>query len=113
MPAVLEAFTPPRPLLEGVEAVGEPIAVLPVVFHALWHRHLTTDLDTPLHERAMVGPGSLPQAGAGVSAGRLHKDGGEGKDGYDEETRDVSETVEDADTDAGGDEAGARRGEAV
>jgi hypothetical protein len=112
--AVLEAFARPRPLLEGAEAAGDPIAVLPAVFHALWHRQLTTDLGTPLHECARVGPGSLRNAGARVPAGRLQKDGGEGEDGYAEETRDVSGTAEDADTDAGGDEAaGARPGEAV
>ncbi|WP_438828852.1 TnsA-like heteromeric transposase endonuclease subunit [Streptomyces klenkii] len=52
--AVREAFAPPRPLMEGVEAVGDPIEVLPAVFHALWHGQLTTPLDVPLHERALV-----------------------------------------------------------
>ncbi|MFJ1964024.1 TnsA-like heteromeric transposase endonuclease subunit [Streptomyces massasporeus] len=33
--AVLEAFARERPLLEGAEAVGDPIVVLPAVFHAL------------------------------------------------------------------------------
>jgi hypothetical protein len=54
--AVVEAFTRPGPLIEGVEAVGDPIAVLPAVFHALWHGQLTADLTTPLHERTPVGP---------------------------------------------------------
>ncbi|MFJ4585179.1 TnsA-like heteromeric transposase endonuclease subunit [Streptomyces echinatus] len=54
--AVVEAFTRPRPLLEGTEAVGDPIEVLPCVFHALWHGRLTAGLDTPLHERVLVGP---------------------------------------------------------
>ncbi|MCW7947448.1 hypothetical protein AAW14_37435, partial [Streptomyces hygroscopicus] len=54
--AVLGAFARPRPLLEGAEAAGDPIEVLPAVFHALWHRQLTTDLETPLHERILVGP---------------------------------------------------------
>lgn len=112
--AVLEAFARPRPLIEGAQATGDPIEVLPAVFHALWHRQLTTDLDTPLHERAMVvSLGSLPHAGAGVTAGRLQEDAGESEDGHDEETQDMSETAENADTDAGGDEAGARRGEAL
>jgi hypothetical protein len=56
MAAVLEAFARPRPLLEGAEAVGDPIEVLPCVFHALWHGRLTAGLDTPLHERILVGP---------------------------------------------------------
>ncbi|MFI6936761.1 TnsA-like heteromeric transposase endonuclease subunit [Streptomyces sp. NPDC050287] len=67
--AVLEAFTRPRPLIEGAEAVGDPIEVLPAVFNALWHRQLTTDLETPLHERVLVGPqhwsGSGKTGGAG------------------------------------------------
>ena len=54
--AVLAAFTRPRPLIEGAEAAGDPIAVLPAVFHALWHGQLTACLDTPLHERVPVGP---------------------------------------------------------
>lgn len=54
--AVLEAFTRPRPLLEGASAAGDPIAVLPCVFHALWHRHLTANLSTPLHEHVLIGP---------------------------------------------------------
>ncbi|MGW7427824.1 TnsA-like heteromeric transposase endonuclease subunit [Streptomyces sp. NPDC054813] len=60
MPALLGAFTHPRPLLEGAEAAGDPIEVLPAVFHALWHGHLTTPLDTPLHERVLVGPSRSP-----------------------------------------------------
>ncbi|WP_245001450.1 TnsA-like heteromeric transposase endonuclease subunit [Streptomyces alfalfae] len=55
MPAVLQAFTRPRPLLEGAVAAGDPVEVLPAIFHALWHGHLTACLDTPLHERVLVG----------------------------------------------------------
>ncbi|MFF9858825.1 TnsA-like heteromeric transposase endonuclease subunit [Streptomyces tendae] len=54
--AVAEAFRRPRPLIEGTEAVGDPIEVLPCVFHALWHGRLTAGLNTPLHERILVGP---------------------------------------------------------
>lgn len=103
--AVLEAFTRSRPLLEGAQAAGDPIEVLPAVFHLLWHRQLTTDLDTPLHERAMIGPGPLPHAGAGVQASRLREDAGEGEGGHDDQAQDISETAQDA--------AGARRGETV
>lgn len=52
--SVLEAFARARPLLEGVEAVGDPIEVLPCVFHALWHSRLSVSLDEPLHERVLV-----------------------------------------------------------
>ncbi|MHC3475543.1 TnsA-like heteromeric transposase endonuclease subunit [Streptomyces sp. 7R007] len=58
MPAVLKAFTRPRPLIEGAEAVGDPIEVMPAVFHALWHGQLTTPLDVPLQERALLSPGT-------------------------------------------------------
>ncbi|MGW5285004.1 TnsA-like heteromeric transposase endonuclease subunit [Streptomyces collinus] len=58
--AVVEAFTRPRPLIEGAEAVGDPIEVMPAVFHALWHGQLTTPLDVPLHERALLSPGPGP-----------------------------------------------------
>src|SRR5437667_242877 len=36
--ALRAAFAEPTPLLVGAEAVGDPIAVLPVLFHLLW-RH--------------------------------------------------------------------------
>jgi hypothetical protein len=35
-------------LLEGARRVGDQIAVLPVLFHLLWRRVLTTDLETGL-----------------------------------------------------------------
>lgn len=37
-------FSRPQGLLAGVRAVGDPIAVLPVLFHLLWHRELAVDL---------------------------------------------------------------------
>ncbi len=37
-------FAQPQGLLAGVRAVGDPIAVLPVLFHLLWHRELAVDL---------------------------------------------------------------------
>ncbi|GAA2623833.1 TnsA-like heteromeric transposase endonuclease subunit [Streptomyces vastus] len=61
--AVQQAFTRPRPLIEGAEAVGDPIEILPAVFHAMWHGHLSTPLQTPLHERILVGPRTLPDVG--------------------------------------------------
>ena len=39
----------PAPLMAGAEAVGDPIAVLPVLFHLLWRRELAADLSVPLH----------------------------------------------------------------
>jgi hypothetical protein len=69
MAAVLEAFTRPRPLIEGTEAVGDPIEVLPCVFHALWHSRLTAGLDTPLHERVLVRPRGRSDPGKTGGAG--------------------------------------------
>ena len=47
--ALWAAFAEPAPLLAGAEAVGYPIAVLPVLFHLLWCQELTADLSMPLH----------------------------------------------------------------
>ncbi|MFE5332181.1 hypothetical protein ACFRCG_37945, partial [Embleya sp. NPDC056575] len=89
MSSVLDAFTQARPLIEGVEAVGDPIEVLPCAFHALWHGRLTASLDEPLHERVLVGPGGPSLGGHDVRGG--------GKD-------------EDEDDVVGGEDAGAGRG---
>ncbi|WP_425338614.1 TnsA-like heteromeric transposase endonuclease subunit [Kitasatospora phosalacinea] len=58
MEAVLAAFARPRPLIEGVAAVGNPVEVMPVLFHALWRGYLRAPLDVALHERVQVGPGA-------------------------------------------------------
>lgn len=63
--AVQEAFREPRPLIEGVRAVGDPMAVWPAVFHALWSGRLTVSLCRPLHERVVARPGTS----AGVTGG--------------------------------------------
>jgi len=42
-------FATPTPLMAGAEAAGDPIAVLPVLFHLLWCHAVTIDLLTPLH----------------------------------------------------------------
>ncbi|MFF1959820.1 TnsA-like heteromeric transposase endonuclease subunit [Streptomyces sp. NPDC058220] len=52
-----EVFRRPRPLIEGVRELGDPIQVFPVVFHALWHGDLAAPLDVPLHERVTVTAG--------------------------------------------------------
>ncbi|MEU3365147.1 TnsA-like heteromeric transposase endonuclease subunit [Streptomyces pseudogriseolus] len=53
-PALLEAFGSPRPAVEAVRELGDPIAVWPAVFHALWNGVLRVRLDEPLHERVVV-----------------------------------------------------------
>ncbi|MFF8513596.1 TnsA-like heteromeric transposase endonuclease subunit [Streptomyces sp. NPDC015492] len=66
---VVEAFTRPRPLIEAAEAAGDPIEVLPAVFHALWHGRVAADLEMPLHERVLVGPPGWNGPGTAGGAG--------------------------------------------
>lgn len=58
LPEVAEAFEQvfgtPTPLLAGAQAVGDPIAVLPVLFHLLWLHELAADLSVPLHPGTVV-----------------------------------------------------------
>lgn len=49
-------FAEPRALLEGAETVGDPIAVLPVLFHLLWRQELHVELSVPLHTETVVIP---------------------------------------------------------
>lgn len=55
--ALRAAFAAPAGLLDGAETVGDPIAVLPVLFHLLWRRDLHTDLDRPLYPEVVVTAG--------------------------------------------------------
>lgn len=53
---LVEVFTEPMPLLAGAEVVGDPIAVLPSLFHMMWTGILTTDLTSaPLCGSSVVG----------------------------------------------------------
>ncbi|WP_425315800.1 TnsA-like heteromeric transposase endonuclease subunit [Streptomyces olivoreticuli] len=52
--ALVEAFAVSRPLLEGAASVGDPLQVLPVVYHALWSGQLAAGLDEPLHGGSLV-----------------------------------------------------------
>jgi hypothetical protein len=45
---LMSAFTQQRPLAEAARQVGDPIRVLPVLFHLLWLGRLTGDLSRPL-----------------------------------------------------------------
>ena len=66
--AVAAAFTVPRPLAEGVAAVGDPLRVLPAVYHALWSGQLVGGLDEPLHERALVRASTASAGGSAVQS---------------------------------------------
>lgn len=54
MARLADVFAAPRALLEGAARVGDPIAVLPVLFHQLWTGALATDLSAVLCERSQV-----------------------------------------------------------
>lgn len=51
---LLAAFAIPRPLMAGASWCGPSTAVLPVLFHLLWHHRLVADLSTPLSDSTMV-----------------------------------------------------------
>ena len=52
--ALRAAFAAPVPLMDGAEAAGDPVAVLPVLYHLLWRQELTADLSVPLHPSVPV-----------------------------------------------------------
>lgn len=49
-------FAEPHPLMAGAGLAGDPIAVLPVLFHLLWQHELAVDLSIPLHAASVVSP---------------------------------------------------------
>jgi hypothetical protein len=54
LPTKASARSGDLPLLAGAESVGDPIAVLPVLFHLMWCQELTVDLSVPLHDGSRV-----------------------------------------------------------
>jgi hypothetical protein len=53
--ALVERFGEPMPLYAGAAAVGDRLAVLPVLYHLLWRHELTTDLAAaPLSPASLV-----------------------------------------------------------
>jgi hypothetical protein len=51
---LLEVFATPRPLMDGARKAGEPIAVLPVLYHLLWLQRLAVDLSVRLEDTSLV-----------------------------------------------------------
>ena len=49
-----QVFATPTELHAGAAAVGDPIAVLPMLFHLMWRRELVVDLAVPLHAGTQV-----------------------------------------------------------
>jgi len=63
--ALLERLQRPRGLLEAAGEVGDPIGVLPVLYHLLWTGMVVVDLAVPLHDHTLVRLASGPtRAGA-------------------------------------------------
>jgi hypothetical protein len=60
--ALQVAFAAPTPLMAGTESVGDPIAVLPVLFHLLWCHRLHADLSVPLSPDTEVAAVGAPAA---------------------------------------------------
>lgn len=52
--ALREVFAVPGTLMDGARQVGDPIAVLPMLFHLLWSQVLAVDLSRPLHDGSPV-----------------------------------------------------------
>jgi hypothetical protein len=40
--------------MDGAEAAGDPVAVLPVLYHLLWRHELAADLSVTLHPATPV-----------------------------------------------------------
>jgi hypothetical protein len=51
---LLEAAARPAPLMDLAAAAGDPLAVLPVLFHLLWRHEIVVGLLVPLHAAAEV-----------------------------------------------------------
>ncbi len=49
-----EVFVAGVELMAGARAAGDPIAVLPVLFHLMWRQELMADLSVPLHADTVV-----------------------------------------------------------
>ena len=78
---LLEAFAGPAPLMAGAAAAGDPMAVLPVLFHLMWRHVLVADLAVRLTAETLVsrrhgswrcpvtGPGGRASSASGTGSG--------------------------------------------
>jgi hypothetical protein len=57
---LLEVFAEPSPLMAGAAAAGDPMAVLPALFHLMWRHALTADLAARLTAGTPVVAGTAP-----------------------------------------------------
>ena len=70
---LLEGFAEPAPLMAGAAAVGDPMAVLPALFHLMWRHALVADLAVRLTAETLVVAGTAswrcPVTGPGRPGG--------------------------------------------
>jgi hypothetical protein len=57
--SLLNGVSDPVPLLSAAKAVGDPVAVLPALFHLLWTGRLGCDLNRPLADHTLIWPGHV------------------------------------------------------
>jgi hypothetical protein len=57
---LVSSVAQPRPLTEAAEQAGDPIRVLPVLFHLLWLGQLTGDLSRPLGNGTILSASADP-----------------------------------------------------
>jgi hypothetical protein len=57
---LLKAFAEPAPLMAGAVGAGDPMAVLPALFHLMWQYALVADLATRLAAETLVSVGTAP-----------------------------------------------------
>jgi hypothetical protein len=57
---LLKVFDEPAPLMAGAASAGDPLAVLPVLFHLMWEHVLETDLAVRLTAETLVRAGGVP-----------------------------------------------------
>jgi hypothetical protein len=55
---LLKAFADPAPLMAGAAAAGDPLAVLPALFHLMWRHVLVADLAVRLTAETLVSTGT-------------------------------------------------------
>jgi hypothetical protein len=51
---LLAVFIQAQPLMDGADAVGDPLGTLPVLYHLIWRRWLVADLSVVLSHRTIV-----------------------------------------------------------
>jgi hypothetical protein len=59
----MKIFAAPVPLMSGAVAAGDPMAVLPVLFHLMWKHALVADLAVRLTAETLVGVGAASGGG--------------------------------------------------